>query len=459
VVARNVRERIAIALLASSLVVASVLGVMTVLTFTQGGAGSLGSGQVAGAEQQPQGGGGQGNVPGQTTGGTGSSSQSQSGVSGGTITIGGFFDISGPIDSSVERDTVRAYMQGINAAGGINGRKVQYLWCDSKYDASAAHSCAEYLISQHVLAVVGLTAPLGENNEIGTLTAAGIPVIGGLGTPAEYTNSLAFPVSANFYRYGAALADEARAIGAKHPAVVVLADVPWVKPVEANLLNRLAADGIQYTDVEEVSATQANYTATVFNLQHSHHGPSSGGAQPGYTCPPGGSGCPDYVIAALDPFSYHRLFDAMEAASWYPHVLGAGLDKFNVQRSYDKEIYGAHSLVPFLSPYDHQSNPTVRQYLGSVEHYYPGQFQALDIYTQHAWTAAMVFAAAAKAAGSNLTQATLIQQLQSLHNFQTGWSVPLSYGTGAHDPNHCFTYTLDQAPRGSWHTTTGWICS
>ena len=456
-VARTVRERIAIALLAGSLVVASVLGVMTVLSFTQGGAGGFGAqGAVAGSEQtQTSAPGGVGPV----SGGTGSSNQAQSGVSGGTITIGGFFDISGPVDSSVERDTVRAYMQDVNAAGGINGRKVQYLWCDSKYDASAAHSCAEYLISQHVLAVVGLTAPLGENNEIGTLTSAGIPVIGGLGTPAEFTNSLAYPVSDSFYRYGSAIADEAKALGAKHPAVVVLADVPWVRPVEANLLNRLSADGIGYTDVEEVSATQANYTATVFNLQHSHHGPSGGGAQPNYSCPPASSACPDFVIAALDPFSYHRLFDAMEASSWYPHVLGTGLDKFNVQRSYDKEIYGAHSLVPFLSPYDHQSNPTVRAYLSSVEHYYPGQFQALDIYSQHAWTAAMVFAAAAKAAGANLSQATLIQQLNSMHDFNTGWSVPLSYGPGAHDPNHCFTYTTDHAPNGSWTTTTGWLCS
>src|SRR5258707_6724588 len=128
-------------------------------------------------------------------------------------------------------------MQGINGAGGINGRQVKYVWCDSKYDASAAHSCAEYLISQHVLAVVGMTAPLGENNEIGTLTAAGIPVIGGLGTPAAYTNSLSFPASPNFYRYGTAIADETRALGAKHPAVVVLADLPSVRPVDANLLN------------------------------------------------------------------------------------------------------------------------------------------------------------------------------------------------------------------------------
>ena len=456
-VARSIRERIAVALLAGSVVVASVLGVMTVLSFTQGGTAGF-NGQVSGAQAQssgaPSGGGSTA-----TSGGTGSSSQSQSGVSGGSITIGGFFDISGPVDSSVERDTVRAYMQTVNASGGINGRQVQYVWCDSKYDASAAHSCAQYLISQHVLAVVGLTAPLGENNEIGTLTSAGIPVIGGLGTPAEYSNSLSFPVSANFYRYGTAIADEARALGAKHPAVVVLADVPWVRPVEANLLNRLSSDGIGYTDVEEVSATQASYTATVFNLEHSHHGPSGGGAAPNYQCPAAASGCPDFVIAALDPFSYHRLFDAMESANWYPHVLGTGLDKFNVQRSYDKEIHGAHSLVPFLSPYDHTGNPTVRQYLGSVEHFYPGQFQALDIYTQHAWTAAMVFTAAARAAGKDLTQASLIQQLNAMHGFNTGWSTPLSYGPGAHDPNRCFTYTVDNAPNGTWHTMTGWICS
>ena len=448
---RGFRERIAVSLLGAALVMGAVLGVMTVRSFTQPTTDlATTTGSVAGAQASaaPTG------IPGASgsTGGGGSGA-----VSGGTVTIGGFFDVTGPVDSSVERDTVRAYMQAVNASGGINGRQVQYVWCDSKYDASSAHSCAQYLISQNVLAVVGLTAPLGENNEIKTLTGAGIPVIGGLGTPAEYQDPLSFPVSANFYRYGTAIADEARSLGVHHPAVVVLGDVPWVHPVEANLLNRLAADGIGYTDVEEVSATQANYTGTVFNLQHSHHGPSGGGAQPTSSCSIGQAGCPDYVIAALDPFSYHRLFDAMEAANWYPGVLGAGLDKFNVQKSYDGELRNAHSLVPFLSPYDHQGNPTVRQYLGAVSHFYPGQFQALDIYTQHAWTAAMVFVEAARRAGKSLSRDSLVQALNGLQNFQTGWSVPLSYGSGAHDPNHCFTYTADNG--SGWRTTSGWICS
>jgi ABC-type branched-subunit amino acid transport system substrate-binding protein len=451
VTAPGIRERIAVALTAASVVVACVFGVMAVRLYTQPASSSLadlGQGNVSNAQA--------GNGP---TNATTAAAGGSAGVSGGTITIGGFFDISGPVDSSVERDTVRSYMQAVNASGGINGRQVQYVWCDSKYDASSAHACAQYLIAQHVLAVVGWTAPLGENNEVATFTSQGIPVIGGLGTPNEFSDPLSFPVSASFLRYGTAIADEARAIGARHPAIVVLSDVPWVHPVEANLLNRLTADGVGYTDVEEVSATQANYTATVFNLQHSHHGPSGGGAGPNYTCAVTDRACPDYVIAALDPFSYHRLFDAMEAAGWYPHILGAGLDKFNVQRSYDREIAGAHSLVPFFSPYDHQGNATVRQYLGAVQHFYPAQFQALDIYTQHSWTAAMLFVAAARKAGSGLSRSSLVQALDGIQGFDTGWSVPLSYGAGPHDPNHCFTYTADAAPNGSWFTVSGWICS
>jgi ABC-type branched-subunit amino acid transport system substrate-binding protein len=451
---RGFRERVAVSLLGAAVVMGAVLGVMTVRSFTQPASSALAvqQGDVSGSQTNAA-------SSAATLGasGGGSSGGSDS-VVGGKITIGGLFDITGPVDSSVERDTVRAYMQAVNQSGGINGRQVEYVWCDSKYDASSAQQCANYLISQHVLAVVGLTAPLGENNVIQTLTGAGIPVIGGLGTPNEFTDKLAFPVSASFYRYGTAIADEAKALGVHHPAVVVLGDVPWVHAVEANLLNRLSADGVGYTDVEEVSATQANYTATVFNLQHSHHAPSGGGAAgPNYQCAPSDRSCPDYVIAALDPFSYHRLFDAMEAANWYPGVLGAGLDKFNVQKSYDGELRNAHSLVPFLSPYDHQGNATVRQYLGTVQHYYPGQFQALDIYTQHSWTAAMVFVEAARKAGKNLSADSLVQALNSLQGFQTGWSVPLSYGSGPHDPNHCFTYT--SAVGGGWHTTSGWICS
>ena len=52
---------------------------------------------------------------------------------------------------------------------------------------------------------------------------------------------------------------------------------------------------------------------------------------------------------------------------------------------------------------------------------------------------------------------TLVQALNGMQGFNTGWSVPLSFGAGAHDPNHCFTYTANSG--SGWHTTSGWICS
>jgi ABC-type branched-subunit amino acid transport system substrate-binding protein len=473
--AQTFRDRVAVTFIVLAVVVGSILGVATIRSYTQpqstlaatnapgtdnGAVSGAGNGASAatgssGGSSISSGGGSGISAP------AGSTSEAASGVAGGTITVGGFFDETGAVDSTVERDTVKSYLQRVNDSGGINGRKFQFIDCDSKYDSTAAHVCAENLISQKILAVVGWTAPQGENNEVKTFNDAGIPMIGGLGTPDEYRYPLSYPVSTPFTRYGTAIGAEAAALGIKHPAVVVIHDVPWVAPVEANLLqsinDNLRASGGGYTDVEEVSATQPTYQGTVFNLQHSHNGPSGGGPAP-VPCSAGDTNCPDAVIAALDPFSYKRLFDSMAAASWHPKVLGGGLDKGSVQRAYGTEVYGANSLVPFLSPYDHPSNPTVAAYLGSVNHYYPNQVPALDIYTQHSWTAAMVFIEAVKRAGPNLDRASLIAALNSIQNFDTGWSTPLSYGAGTHDPNHCFTYTHDNAPNGTWTTTSGWKC-
>jgi hypothetical protein len=167
---RGFREKIAVSLFGAALVMGAVLGVMAIRSFTQPTTElATAAGQVSGSQANA----GPAEMPG-APGTGGSSSGGSGGVSGGTITIGGFFDITGPVDSSVERDTVRAYMQAVNASGGINGRQVQYVWCDST---------------------------------------------------AEYSDPLSFPVSANFYRYGGAIADEARALSVKHPAVVVLGDV------------------------------------------------------------------------------------------------------------------------------------------------------------------------------------------------------------------------------------------
>src|SRR5581483_7082931 len=66
----------------------------------------------------------------------------EEGVTADAITVGGIFDETGPVDATVERDTVRSYFNQVNAAGGINGRKLRLLDCDSAFDPSRAHQCS-----------------------------------------------------------------------------------------------------------------------------------------------------------------------------------------------------------------------------------------------------------------------------------------------------------------------------
>ena len=495
-----VREKIAVAFFAASLTAGAILGIATVRSFNGSNTGALvavngsgGSGPQGSTTGGPTTTGGStgsntttgGHTGGSTTPGGGlSSSQAQSGVTGGSITVGGIFDMTGPVDSSVERDTVRAYFSKINAQGGVNGRKLYLIDCDSKYDPVSTKQCATSMIRQKVLAIVGWTAPKAEDDVVTSLTGAGIPIIGGLGTPHEYTNSLAFPVSTPFTRYGDAEGQRAAQLGMKHPAIVTLNDVPWLQPVLQRLLDSLKAQGITPTDVETTSATHGDYTDVVQNLEHgSNNGTGCSGAGYDKQNP---TICPDSLIAALDPFSYYRLFSAMDGAGWHPTntcsgthgcFLGVGLDKGNVvnpqdksnlQTAYGDQIVDANSLVPFLSPYDHRNNATVSDYLSTVQRYFPSQVKNLDIYTQISWTAAMVFVEAAKRAGSNLTRQTLVQALSSISNFQTGWSTPLSFNTtdgenGGHDSNKCFTFThhsSQKSPSGSWSTDNGsaWSC-
>lgn len=494
----SLAERVAIALMTLSLGLGGVLAVTTVRTFSQPGTTYVGaggglpgsasgaalSGGVAGAAGSAGGsgggafGGGGGTGSGSSAdatggggGGTGgaitvagakvTTDQGRSGVSKDAIKVGGFFDMTGAVDSSVERDTVKAYLRKVNDAGGVNGRKFQYFDCDSKYDVAAAHSCATQLIQDQVLAVVGWTAPQGEDGEVPDFNQAGIPVIGGLGTPNEFKYPLSYPVSISFEHYGDMLGRQAAALGIKRPSVVVITDIGWVAPVEKHLLDALKANGVTPADVEEAISTAPNYDQYVLGAKAgAGKNASCSGCAPSQRCgPTDGVNCPDGVIAALDPNSWVKLMQSMNRAQFKPPkgILGAGLDKGVFQGSYlaSGELQGAHSLAPFLSPYAYPDNATVADYKNTVRQYYPSQVDNLDIYCQHAWTAAMIFVEAVRKAGNNLSRASLVQALNGIQNYDTGWSRPISYGAGLHDPNRCVRYLAYQ---DGWKNTSDWIC-
>src|SRR4051812_42265252 len=288
-----------------------------------------------------------GSHPGSQSGGTPSSTSSpQQGVNHGVITVGGIYDETGPIDATVERDTVRSYFNLINAHGGVNGYKFQLIDCDSKYDPSSAHQCAQKLISQGVLAIVGWLSLSGEQTETPYLTGQGVPIIGGLGVPSEFQSPLSYPTTPSLVTEGTALGTHAGQIGLKKPGVIFL-NANFIQPVEQSFLSAMRQQGITPVDVETVDATKADYTDIVLKFQ-------TEGAQS--------------VAAFVDPFSYARIFQAMERQNFHVPVLGGGLDKASANRQYNSGcgsscvVFGADSATPVLEYLDHLSTPAIAQY-------------------------------------------------------------------------------------------------
>jgi branched-chain amino acid transport system substrate-binding protein len=371
------------------------------------------------------------------TNGTSTTQSPQPGVDHGVITVGGIYDETGPIDATIERDTVRSYFNLVNSQGGVNGYKFQLIDCDSKYDPSSAHQCAQKLISQGVLAIVGWLSLSGEQNETGFLTSQGVPIIGGLGVPSEFSSPLSYPTTPSLVTQGTGLGTHAGQIHLKKPGVIFL-NANFIAPVEQSFLNAMKAQGISPVDVETVDATKADYTDIVLKFQTS-------GAQS--------------VAAFLDPFSYARLFQAMARQNFHVPILGGGLDKASANRQYGSMVVGADSATPVLEYLDHQSTPAIAQYLNAVHTYYPGQFQALDSYTTYQWLAAEVFAQAVKSIGNApVTRTSLVNALNGMKNFDNGGiTQPISYAPGnGHDPLKCLQWLHNT--NGQWRTTSGWNC-
>lgn len=455
----DVRERVAIAFMTASVLVTLGLGAAvgyvlarppqatvtvagTALGGTGGVVGSAAPSQLATPSATPGGSsaGTQGTagrtvtVGGNSTAALGSSAAAP-GVSNGMVNVGGMYDETGPIDATVERDTVRAYFNQVNAAGGANGYKFQLLDCDSQYNATAAHQCSQKLLSEGILAIVGWLSVNGEEPETQYLTQQGVPIVGGLGVPSEFSSPLSWPVSANFVTYGTAMGNHAKDLGIHAPGIVLL-NVNFIQPTKQALLDALHRNGIQEKDVQEVDSTKADYTDIALRFQ-------TEGV--------------DSIIAGLDPFSYARFFQALARQNFHPLFFGLGLDKKSADQAYGSAVYGAQSLTPVLEVDEHTSNPAVAEYLNAVQKYYPNQVPALDVYTEQDWVAAKLFVEAVRRLGSTpLTRGSLENSLNSIANFDVGLTVPLTYHPGTHDPNRCFQWIVNR--NGVWHTYSGWVC-
>lgn len=94
---------------------------------------------------------------------------------------------------------VQARAAAINAAGGINGRKVEVIACSDELSPDVAQQCARTAVQDHVAAIVGLQTQ-NEDSILPILAQAHIPAIGvSPFTDLGYQSPISFPDVSGYY--------------------------------------------------------------------------------------------------------------------------------------------------------------------------------------------------------------------------------------------------------------------
>lgn len=359
---------------------------------------------------------------------TSRSSDSKAGVSRGSIKVGAIFTETGPFDGRPATYSARAYFQMINAQGGVNGRKIEFISYDDGYDPTQGLNAARRLVEQDkVFAVVGWLAPNTEPAAAEYFAKVGIPVIGGLGVPQEFGPRNFFPVSGNFAKAGAGLARFPCEAGVKRPAIAVV-NLSYSDQMIAGFKKGMErCEGVEPVTYEKIDATETNYNAKVLNWR-------AMGA--------------DSILVGLDPMSYVRLFQALAQQNWYPRVFSSGFadSERNAYVSDVLEKTKAVNLESELLPSIHMDLPGPRRYVETLHRYYPGT--TIAALAEMSWTGAQVFVEGLRRAGSDPTRESLIRAMETFREVKLDLLAPMTYSAKDHDAVRCIE--VQQWESGGW---------
>ncbi len=359
------------------------------------------------------------------------------GVTATEVTVGTFLDLSGPF-ALAGRDVqlaTEAYFNKVNAAGGVNGRKLKFVVVDDGYVPSRSAAAARRLIEQE--GVLALVNPVGTPN-----TLAAMPYLQSKDVPAfgvhGFSRSLFYPPQEGIY-------------GNWTPFRVQM-------QIMANYFYKGKVDkiGMIYQDIE----------AGLEGLDGAKEAAKAQGQELlGAPVPPG---APDYRAAVLKlrdagvthvlmlagPQDVAKIVTAAREAGWNPQFGGhqGTPDPLTIQLG-GAAVEGIYGVATSALPgWDVAKWPGLKDYQDSLAAL--SASAKPSAFGVRAYADAIVFVEALKRAGANPTRDGLVKAIESLKDFDTGIYPPLTYAADRHDGNH--GAVIVQAQGGKWNTVSEW---
>ncbi len=328
------------------------------------------------------------------------------GVTASTITIGGTVPITGPaaLFGSVGRGA-DAYFKYVNAHGGVNGRKIKYLYRDDAYDPSKTVQLTRELVENDK--VFAIFSTIGTDNTVATtdyLNAAKVPqLFAGTGTArvgdAYKTHPWTMGYLPSFRAegaiYGRAIAKEA---GAK---VAVLS--------EASDFGKDMSDGLKLGLGAKTSAIVAEqaYQPTDTSIDSQMSTLHASGA--------------NVLVLNVTPQYAILAYLAAHKFGWHPKIYVSSIcispNVMDIVRaSVGQDVNGSLSIAFVKDPTDKvwAKDPVVALYHSILKKYAPGA-KPEDVYNFYGMGVAYTMVDALKHAGKSPTRASLLTAAQHLN--------------------------------------------
>jgi branched-chain amino acid transport system substrate-binding protein len=321
------------------------------------------------------------------------------GVTPTTITIGGTVPITGPaaLFGSVGGGAA-AYFKYVNAHGGVNGRKVKYVYLDDAYDPAKTVQLTRQLVEQdHVLAIFN---DVGTENNLAIrdyLNAAKVPeLFGGTGAAKIGDDFKGHPWTMGYlpsFRAEGVIYGHSIAATANPKVAVLYEDSDFGKDMTAGLEKGL---GLKATSIVAQQAYQPTDTSIDSQMSTLH----ASGA--------------NVLVLNVTPQYAILAYLAAHKFGWHPKIYISSIcispNVMDIVRANAAaEANGSLSIAFVKDPTDKvwAKDPVVALYRSILKRYAPGA-KPEDVYNFYGMGVAFTMVDALQHAGKNPTRASLL---------------------------------------------------
>lgn len=357
------------------------------------------------------------------------------GVTPTTIKIGAYNAVTGPIPLTGRQiqSGWQAAVRAINDAGGVNGRKIEFLVEDDQYEPSRALAAARKLVERdQVMLMTGLGTPTTIVVSK-YLNSAGVPLLFPMGASSTQLNSAGL---GGLFMVHPAYSTQAEIVndwmldnaGVKKPCAIYILDPAGEDQLSGfkKVMERRKLPVI----VEPYERGGTDFSAQVLKLKN--------------------AGCDMvYTSVPLEPSA--RIVTAADRIGWRPKFAGfttqADGSLIKLLGPLAEGFYAADMLLRVEDP-----NPLVQAYLADLKKSAPDIEPTF--FTTYGYAAMMLIGNALKQAGAEPTRKSLIAALETW-NGDGGLLGPVKFDAKNHDGKQ--SLYMIQVRNGKWEKVSDWV--